>query len=228
MNFPLMLNEGDFMTKLLNIIEEEKYIQINDMTAQELVETWSQLVTNYRGYDVFFSYNNERMAVGQVVPTAELAEIGAELVDDMFAFKLRFDNLKLITKTTADVILLDETNFAEFAEFHDARHPSMYWTSARIKDRLDLWQIHILKTDGRIAGYVMTMMAPTMAEVFVVVAEDETSFKNLLIASCNQVFSMDKKEILYMIDKTDVVKQSYVLELGFEKTGFYQGFRVKL
>jgi len=213
------------MAKLLQINEQEKFIQINDISAEALSATWAQLVKDYPGYEVFFSYNSERMADGQVVPVGELAEIGAELVDDMLAFRLRFSNFKPITETNLSITPLDEAGFSTFAEFHDQHYPDIYWTSERIAKRLDIWQIFTLKEDGQITGYTMAMVTPNNAEIFAIVPADDLSFKTLLATACNQVFTVEKEEVLYMIDRKAATNQTLAKEVGFEKTGFYQGYR---
>ena len=216
------------MTDLMQIHEQEKFIQINDITGDELVANWEQLVKNHPSYEVFFSYNNERMANDPVIPITELTEIGAKLVDDMLIFRLRFSNLKSIAKTNSNVALLTEAEFSEFAEFHGKQHPDIYWTSERIAKRPDIWQIFTLKEDGQITGYAMTMLTPSNAEIFSIVSTDDFSFKTLLATACNHVFTVEKEDVLYMIDRTDSINQALAVDLGFEETGFYQGFRVDL
>ena len=214
----------------LFVTETEKNIQINDIPAATFGLVWGHVKAQYPGYEVFFSFNSERMTPNQQVPATQLTEIGVNRIDDMLNFKLQQADFNLNNyQNELEIILLTDATFAEFAAFHDARNPGMYWTSARLQKRPDLWQIHTLTTNGQLTGYVMTMFAPSNTEIFAIESDDLVTFEALLTTACQNAFTLGRKEVLYMLDATVATShQQTVKELGFNKTGFYQGFQIQL
>ena len=214
----------------LLVTESEKNIQINDIPEEKFEFVWERVVSQYSGYEVFFCFNSERMAKNQKVPVEFLDKIRAKCIDDMLNFKVRtgdFNAASLDGKV--EIALLTEVGFDEFATFHDTRNPDMFWTSKRIKKRLDIWQIHTSKKNGRLDGYVMMMSTAKNTEIFAIESCDDLVFKTLLSTACQNAFTIGKKEVLYMIDTiARASHQQAALEIGFKETGFYQGFQVYL
>ena len=217
----------------LLITESEKYMQINDISEEKIAIVWERISTDYPGYEVFFSFNSERMAVDQKVPVQFLARINAKIVDDTLNFRLKKENFSSEVKKELEIVQLTEADFDEFSQFHDSRNPDFFWTNKRIKERLSIWQIHILKEKGQLSGYVMTMIKQRnleyQAEIFAIEVNNESEFKTLLSTTCQSAFAIGKTEILYMIEKTAPARyQEIAVEIGFKETGFYQGFRTFL
>lgn len=61
-----------------------------------------------------------------------------------------------------NVVRIDENNFADFERLHSACEGDMYWTSARIRERLGEWRIFVAYADGAPRGTVYL----TGSEVF--------------------------------------------------------------
>jgi len=210
------------------VTESEKNIQINDIPEEKFELVWEHLRMGYSGYEVFFCFNSERMQPNQKVPVEFLDKINANRIDDMLNFKLSEDDFTP-TENELEIAMLTGEGFSEFATFHDNRNPDMFWTSARLKKRLDIWQILTLKKSGRLIGYTMTMITTRNTEIFVIESEDELTFKALLSTTSQHAFAVGKKEILYMVDRgAPEHHQQIAKDLGFRNTGFYQGFQVFL
>ena len=214
----------------LFITEPEKSIQINDLPEDKAEVIWKWILVNYPDYETFFSFNSERMGNNHEIPTEFLAEINAQLVDDALNFSL---NVKDFTPGNGDELeirVLTEAEFAGFAKLHDHCSPNFFWTSKRLQERLDIWQIHTLETDGNLVGYVMTMITnQNFAEIFKIKSNNELEFKALLSTTCQAAFTNGKTEILYMIEKVAPTShQQVAINLGFKETGFYKGFRAAI
>jgi len=211
----------------LFITESEKSIQINDVIPENIVAIWEYLKADYAGYEVFFSFNSERMGSNQEIPLEFLAEINAILVDDTLNFRLNVEDFKPESGNELEISPLTEAGFAEFAQLHDYCNPDFFWTSKRLRDCLDIWQIHTLKSCEQLTGYVMTMLTKkNFAEIFTIESHNELEFKALLSTACKTAFTGGKAEILYMIEKATLTNhQQAAIDLGFKKTGFYKGFR---
>jgi len=215
--------------KLL-LTESEKNIQINDISEEKFELVWERVVADYPKYEVFFCFNSERMAHNQKVPSEYLSKVNANRIDDMLNFKLNADDFTFPEfGNELEITLLTEEKFDEFATFHDSRNPDMFWTSDRIKKRADIWQIHTLKKNEQLAGYIMTMITDRNTEIFVIESDCDTIFEVLLATACQSAFVIGKKEMLYMIERAEPTNQQQIAkDLGFKETGFYQGFQVFL
>jgi len=211
----------------LYVTKSEKSIQINDVKQEKIATIWEHLVTEYPDYEVFFSFNSERMGSNQEIPTEFLAEINAQLVDDALNFSLSSKDNVSDHESELEINLLSEAEFAEFAKFHDYYNPDFFWTSKRIQECQDIWQIHILKTYGHLSGYAMTLISDqNFAEIFTIKSNNKLEFKALLSTTCKTAFASGKTGILYMIEKASPASHQQMAKgLGFKETGFYKGFR---
>jgi len=217
----------------LMITESEKSIQINEVPENKMAKIWAHLVDEYVGYEVFFCFNSERATGNLEIPIDFLDEMGAERLDDTVIFRLREERFLPSLIGKIGIFPLDETTFSEFASFHDRRHPDFFWTSQRLWERLELWQIHLLYEEKVLIGYVMTLMeqrhVPKMAEIFQVEAADGFRFQSLLETTCEIAFDKGKTEVLYMVEKSDMeMRQEVLRNIGFREVGFYQGFRIEV
>jgi len=213
----------------LLVTESEKNIQINDISEEKIAAVWERMLRDYPGYEIFFSFNSERMPAKQEVPIQFLDKINAELVDDTLIFRLKEIDFTPEIENKLEIAPLTEAGFDEFAEFHDHRNPDFFWTSKRIKARLDIWQIHTLNKNKQLMGYAMIMLTKQIAEIFTVESDDEFEFKALLSTACETAFTAGKTEVLYMIEKAAPTNYHQIAkDLGFKEVGYYQGFRLCL
>ena len=184
------------------ITESEKYMQINDIPEEKIAIVWDRILTDYSGYEVFFSFNSERMAADQKIPVQFLAKINAKIVDDTLSFWLKKENFTSATENDLEIVPLTENDFNDFSQLHHSRNPDFYWTTKRIKERSSIWQIHIFKKKGQLSGYVMTMTKQRnlegSAEIFAIEANNESEFKTLLSTTCQSALSLLGKRKFYI------------------------------
>ncbi|MCL2217811.1 MAG: hypothetical protein FWB91_12460 [Defluviitaleaceae bacterium] len=209
------------------------YAQINDASEEELRSVWPKLLEKYTGYELFFCFRNVP------VPSSLMEELGAKLLDDSLEMRLSVPDFEEFLKaviadvgageaakvSVVGVTPITEENFEAFATFHDKSNPDMYWTSRRILERIDLWQIFACFDEtGGVSDYVM-LMRPA-AEIFCCYTKDATKAKALLAAAAQNAFVSGAEETLYMIDKDESLCINAATALGFRQCGFYQGYRV--
>ncbi|MCL1935004.1 MAG: hypothetical protein FWF57_01285 [Defluviitaleaceae bacterium] len=202
-------------------LKEEKYLQIDDATEDEIKDIWKGILFANSGFEVFFTYNSERKQIK--VPYEYLKEIGTTMVDDTVIYKLKSKDFKPTNILPYTAELVDYINFTEFANIHDKKHPNMYWTSERIRQRLNLFEIYILRIENEITGYIITMLGKTYNEVMICDAVYTDDFKILIETICKE-----KNEVIYMIDVKERDRFATLENMGFKMTGVYTGFKIKI
>ncbi|MCL2406562.1 MAG: hypothetical protein FWC95_01400 [Defluviitaleaceae bacterium] len=198
------------------IVEADRYLQFNDISGDDLYKVWTQIKTNYAGYEKWVCYHDYKN-----IPYDLLAELGAVLEDDCTAMRLYPHNAKY-TDTGAEQI--SSETFAEFAAIHDAKNTGIHWTGERLKRELPRWGIFCLREGGIITDYIiMSMRHPEEAEIFIVVASDIYKRKALISSAAKYAFDNGRTNVLYMVDE-DTQEQS-ASDVGFIVTGFYKGYK---
>lgn len=116
------------------------------------------------------------------------------------------------TATAENIVRIDENNFADFERLHSACDGDMYWTSARIKERLGEWKIYVAYADGAPRGSVYL----TGNEVFGVDIDGE---RNDLVTELLRAAAADATgPIIFFCDRTELAAAE---SAGFAKTGEY-------
>jgi len=200
------------------IEDDEKYLQINDAHSLDMV-FWGQIKSRYMGFEVMFCYHNT------TAPVQFLNSIGAELADDCIEMHLYSSDSEFAE--TEDIFIVNELSFNEFAEYHDKCNPDVYWTSVRIKTDLSRWGIFIMKSADTITGYsLISLWDSVQAEIYNVESDSE-KLPDLITHSARYAFNMGKTDVLFMADK-DSIQHSAALSAGFEVSGFYQGYKIRV
>lgn len=198
--------------------DNDKYLQINDITGADLSRIWEHISREYADYDKWFCYHNTD------APITFLTGIGAVLKDDCIEMHLTAD--KLVNSVGSDIINVDTEYFDEFAALHDRNNPEMYWTSERIERDRRRWSIFAAQANNRILGYILLETGNIeFDEIYCVYAFDEAQHEALIAYAAKQSFDCGKREVLYMADENSIGKRT-ALSVGFTVTGFYRGYKV--
>jgi len=204
--------------------EAECYIQINDISEDDLTKVWPAIKGQYTGFELCLCFRDVP------IPTNALAEIGAEVLEDCVKTEVTLPGYK--PHNALGTMPLEKSGFAEFAALHDATHPApdMYWTSQRIINKWDIWRIFVLLEDGMITGYTM-MMTPlrddcTHGEIFALEAKSSAQRKALLSAAVNCAFVMGRSEVINMVERHNTREYEESSAVGFREAGYYVGYRV--
>jgi len=212
----------------------ENYIQINDITGENLAKVWAPLREQYPGYEVNICYRDMPQ------PKEALAAIGATVLEDCIKYEIfRLDHRKdtsFITSAIAGlaITLLDKSDFKEIAEMHDKLNPNIFWTSRLVLQHWDKWRILGYRTDGKITGYIMlhvSLRDRSMGEIFCIVADSQDGRKGLLAAAVKCAFVNDKTVTIFMVDKlgcNSAYEQEAAIAIRFKETGYYVGYEARL
>jgi len=201
-----------------NVLAEDQYLQINDISGSDLGRIWPQIEANYAAYDRWLVYHN-----AADIPIDLLSEIGATLEDDFIEMRLYADSFNC--PKTLNATRITEENFATFAAYHDKQSPDMYWTSERIARDLSRWGIFALLQDGQIADYILlSMWHPDEAEIFCVT--EGSSCEELITFAAKYAFENGKKYVLYMADDNSISHKA-ALSVRFAATGFSKSYKIK-
>ena len=208
---------------LVNI--EEKHLQVNDLNEEGIASIWENLVENYSGFNAMFCYHN----VG--APVNKLESLDITLVDDSTEMRLTPVELTNAVQLNAeiktddgsfDIHLVDHEKFDDFAKFHDAKNPDMYWSSTRVRDNLGIWRIHTYSVGGKIVGYIMIM---NDFEVVCSFITNELQGKRLMAVAAADAFIRGSNQLMYMLDNSDQANLHAAAGIGFVSCGFYHGYK---
>lgn len=232
----LVYEENHKWLGLLNLFVEkkEKYLQANgfyikddyDRVGLSMME---YLKENYVGYQMFFGYAKENI---NAVRFMEL--IGAECVESSLTMRLDKDKFTRSENTaTLSVLPVTRETFNDFALFHDRHQPEVYWTSQRILEKFDQWQIYAITEKGCLVGSIhIALWHKDEAEIFGVSVETslerEAYAYALLAKSMPDVFARGKRSILYFVEEDKAWEKAAALKIGFTTTDHYLGYRVNL
>ncbi|MCL2170402.1 MAG: hypothetical protein FWB74_10315 [Defluviitaleaceae bacterium] len=203
------------------IDKDERFIQVNDISEDELAGVWEQLAREYPEYEVMFCFRDVP------VPVAGLSAVGAVLVDDCVKME-RHAGAHCPPLQSPVPIVLDMADFADFARLHDAMNPEMYWTSRRVWDRWEDWRIFVIYENGEIVSYTMLFAAlkcSFMGEIFCMEADNLLHKKALFSFATNYAFVNGKTIVIRMAERADTSEQEAAAAAGFKITGFYQGYQ---
>ncbi|MCL2030747.1 MAG: hypothetical protein FWG93_04310 [Oscillospiraceae bacterium] len=197
--------------------ESERYIQVNDADENAMNALREELDRDYPAYTLVFCYHNTEP------PAACLESVHAVLADDCVELRLFPENLTAHTGIIPERV--SEARFAEFAAFHDRHNPDLYWTSRRIARDLSRWGIFTVRTDGRLAGYiVLAVWDPLQAEIFCLFARTAAQKEALLRTAAAYAFGLGIPQVLLMAD-TLADHEEAASAAGFRPTGgFYKGY----
>ncbi|MCL2676998.1 MAG: hypothetical protein FWF14_03920 [Streptococcaceae bacterium] len=205
------------------IEQTEKYIQINDIQGDELIRLWKSLKEQYPGYTVNLCFHD------MLEPIEVLTTIGAEVLEDCITMQVIPH--EYVPYYDAEITALEKTDFSEFAMLHDTVNPApyMYWTSSRIWDKWDKWRIFVIRTNGKITGYTLLLIAlrdNSKGEIFCIEAESKTQREALLSVAVRCAFENDKEVVIRVVDRDNLCEMEEVVAVGFREIGFYIGYSI--
>ena len=200
--------------------DDDRYLQINDVSGADLAEMWGDIKLNYATYEKWICYHNYLD-----IPDAVLSKLGATLEDDSVEMRLAVGGIN--KSETSGVVQITEDNFNEFAILHAKRNPENGANSERIRRNFSRWGIFVMLVDNKISDYIVIFIGhPAQAEIFCVEASSIETGKKLIAFAAKYAFDNAKNEVLFMADE-GTIPYDAALAIGFNITGFYKGFRVQ-
>ncbi len=184
------------------------------------------LNVHYPNFEIYFGYPLENQTAIMF-----LEKIGAELLDACLTMELRQEDFKM-SSPKHEVIRLPSEYYEDYAMFHDAHYPNIYWNSQRIFDHLDLWNIYVVIENQKIIGNIFIRMNGSEAEIFGLSIDESYQRDNLeldlLSTSMKDCFLKDIEHVLFFVNEDDQRQIDATLEIGFKQIDTYRCYRIKL
>ena len=228
----LIFEENDRISGVLALLVEpqDKYLEaIGGVFAESNYHRvakafFDYIAYSYSGYFMHAAYPEEN---AQALKFME--SLGAELEDSDYEMRLKKGELKVCSPAN-DVVQLTERYHKSFVEFHDARHPDVFWTGEKLLDAIDKFRIHIVTKKEKVIGSVVTSRQ-TEEIFFIAVAEDKhesTYGKALLLQAVQDAFADGAEELLSMVERDSDSKINLFENLGFKRTDTCLTFKFRL
>jgi len=194
------------------IEDDEKYIEIVDIpygTVEEYKKMWEETRPGHAGYEADFVFHSP------VPPPAIefFAQYGiTDVVDEIF---YHADPQSFRPVPHNDAKRLTESDFPRFAAIHDAAHPEMYWTSARLLKDLSPWRIYTIGDD-----YILARSYTDVdLDIYCLHCADIETGKRLLSAAGSQASTDGNPGIMFMVETRNENDILIAKDLGFTVSG---------
>ena len=226
--------ENEVLVGVLNlqVKKEDLYLQSlgGIFAKQDFDDVAKQFIqylkVRYPNFNMYFRYPLENQTAIMF-----LEKMGAELLDACVTMELRQEDFKM-SSSKHGVIRLPSDYYEDYAAFHDAHYPNIYWNSQRIFDHLDLWNIYVVIENQKIIGNIFIRMNGSEAEIFGLSIDESYQRDNLeldlLSTSMKDCFLKDIEHVLFFVNEDDQRQIDATLEIGFKQIDTYRCYRIKL
>lgn len=128
---------------------------------------------------------------------------------------------------SAAAVRVSKENWRRYAEFHDARFPDIYWSSARLLEELDNWVILTLIRNGEImAGLFAKACGKAgnreLAEIFGFSAPDDAAASDLLAGLARELAGDSAVEEVAYFYGGEAWGQTVLTDAGFTLRSTYR------
>jgi len=122
------------------------------------------------------------------------------------------------------VLRVTEEQFDEYAAFHDAHFPDIYWNAERLRSAQRDWRIFARRDGGQIGAGVFLRIYDDLAEIFGLCIQDRESGTKLLRHALGAVRAENTavKTIVFLTDESDETALAAAQECGFRCAGHYR------
>lgn len=224
---------GEIMGTLnLLVVKDKKYLESIggiltrkdfELIAMKFIE---YLKVNYSGYEIDFGVPLENKDAINF-----LEGINAKLMDSSITMLLKKDDF-IKTSNYSDVIPLTSDYYSEYAIFHDKHNPNMYWNSNRIFEKMDIWNIYIIRKEEKIVGSIFIKATKNVVEVFGLSVDKEYKHKGLelklLSESIADILSKWNEDILFFVEEDETDTFNATLKLEFKQIDTYRSYKLNL
>ncbi len=216
-------------TFILFVESKEKYAQSNgffiDGDYKIIADEFMKYIEdNYKDYELYVGLPPEneegtRYFIGK----------GFECIESSIKTLLLKDDF-IYSEPSDDIENLDDSEFDIYAQFHDKYATDIYWTSERIKQSRNIWDIYVLKDNNQIVGSIFIKLYDDSAEIFGLFLDDKYKSHelNLLLKSVNEVLNKGKNEIQYFIEEDLKLQLETAQKIGFRPIDNYRSYMKKI
>lgn len=233
-NKVLVYYENSEIIGVLNlmVVKEKKYLEsIGGILTKKnfnfvAMKFIDYLKVSYGGYEMDLGFPLENKDAINF-----LEGINAQLMDSSITMLLKKDDF-IKTSNYSDVILLTSDYYSEYAIFHDKHNPNMYWNSNRIFEKLDIWNIYIIRKEEKIVGSIFIKATKNVVEVFGLSVDEEYKHKGLeiklLSESISDILSKWNEDILFFVEEDETDTFNATLKLEFKQIDTYRSYKLNL
>lgn len=197
---------------------------INSHTEAALKEFISFAEKEFKGYDLYLGFPSDNTEAVSFLSASGFSCIEKDNNNSFF-----FDSYIPISQNNS-VRKITKDGFEDFRQLHSAAiDEEMYWTSDRIYEKLERWNIFGFYENNSLLGAVYFIDNILMLEIFGFDFSgnefNEKIYKELLISVLNEGKKIGAKYMTYFCEKEC---QPIVSELGFKYVGEYVCYLKKL
>lgn len=209
-------------------LPEDKYIGLHSFNTeanqrQALKEFEAFCKERFKGFNLYMGFPEENTEA-----VSYFKANGYELLERSFPHVYHLDKFAKYD-CSADIKRITKENYEEFEKLHKQIDGDMYWTSERILNDIENWQI-FLYDDGTARGAIYFTGLNSLPEIFGV-DFDENKFNPSvfceLVKKClNSLSEIDAKHLYYFAEGE--CEAEILSRLGFNQIGIYNCFLKKL
>ncbi|ERJ13241.1 hypothetical protein [Haloplasma contractile] len=217
----------------LNVLKKESYISTNGFFIKSNIETvitefLKYLRENYSGYEINIGLTKENK-----VSINSLLGHGFEIIGSDIDQRLEIEDFKP-SQMKNKIVKIDETNYEDFATFHDYYAGDIYWNSSRIKEVMDKWLIYAFYSENKIkASIAAKLNVKTELEIYALLIDEDLEGtdveSDLITATIKEGFEKGELEdVVFFIESNDHNARAYSEKLGFKVYSNYICLEIKL
>lgn len=214
--------------------ESEKYLQttgvyISSNYNEVMDALMVMLKSKYPNYRALFGFPKENKNANNY-----FIENGYECIDSCLDMRLSTVNFKG-TKQNNNIFKICKSDFDSYAPFHDKYFQGIYWTSNRLKEALDDWNIFVYIQNGTIEGSIfITTCDENTIEIFGLAVSDKYKKKGveeiLLSQALEELFRCNPsiKQTIFFVDDIESEELEMVKRIGFNYFSSYRCYQALL
>lgn len=144
--------------------------------------------------------------------------LGFDCVEDTVQTRVFPNTIKAVSGPYM-VETLTEMDYDLYRAFHSEHFADYYWTADRIYQKMDQWDISIVKINGEIVGSVFTRIGEVYGGMVLPMYKDTTMLSQLYYKSVSTLFERWEKEIVNFVPEGEQLDAA--LRVGFEAYDTY-------
>lgn len=184
------------------------------------------LYASYPGYSIQFNMSDKNITLAEALLDNE-----AECIEHCLDY---YGNPGITEiKKYSDVAFLQEDDVDEFITFHNHYNPLMYWRGQMIVERDDLFDVVVLKREGKIVCSIVAMSYEEEAEIYALSSNPEYRQQGVQEEALS--FLMDEyfnrrtiTEVNALVDFEETHEKQAYESCGFVEEGSEIGYRIQL
>ena len=192
-------------------------------TREALTEFIAFAQEHFPGSELYLGFPGENAEAVAVLESG-----GFDCIEESYNDAINFEDY-VLQPEDADILPITQENYELFSGLHSQNDCDMYWNSARILDKIDLWQIYVCLRNGKTTGAIYYMDDMSMPEIFGVDFPegiyDSDVYRALLTAALNDCKRRGAKHMVFFNESES---QADALACGFRCIGKYVCFKKAL